>query len=50
MVRLQLQATLQRDLPEPEAPEKDDVDLLLDELVSYHFYSKFCMLLSSNAI
>ncbi|EJW86550.1 hypothetical protein WUBG_02538 [Wuchereria bancrofti] len=29
---LQLQATLQRDLPEPEAPEKDDVDLLLDEL------------------
>ncbi|VDO41094.1 unnamed protein product [Onchocerca flexuosa] len=29
---LQLQATLQRNLPEPEAPEKDDVDLLLDEL------------------
>ncbi|VDK76911.1 unnamed protein product [Litomosoides sigmodontis] len=31
---LQLQATLQRDLPEPEAPEKDDVDLLLDELAT----------------
>lgn len=31
---LQLQATLQRDSPEPEVSEKDDVDLLLDELVS----------------
>ncbi|VDN20732.1 unnamed protein product [Gongylonema pulchrum] len=29
---LQLQATLQRDSPEPEVPEKDDVDVLLDEL------------------
>ncbi|MFH4979925.1 hypothetical protein AB6A40_006634 [Gnathostoma spinigerum] len=29
---LQLQATLQRHSPEPEATEKDDVDVLLDEL------------------
>ncbi|CAD6187003.1 unnamed protein product [Caenorhabditis auriculariae] len=29
---LQLQATLQRDSPEPEDATKDDVDLLLDEL------------------
>lgn len=36
---LQLQATLQRDLPEPEVPEKDDVDLLLDELVCHYFES-----------
>lgn len=29
---LQLQATLQRDSPEPEGPVKDDVDMMLDEL------------------
>ncbi|CAJ0954528.1 unnamed protein product, partial [Mesorhabditis belari] len=29
---LQLQATLQRDSPEPEEPGKDDVDIMLDEL------------------
>ncbi|ETN77888.1 FERM central domain protein [Necator americanus] len=29
---LQLQATLQRDSPEPEGPAKDDVDMMLDEL------------------
>ncbi|KAK6043101.1 FERM central domain protein [Cooperia oncophora] len=29
---LQLQASLQRDSPEPEGPVKDDVDMMLDEL------------------
>lgn len=29
---LQLQATLQKSTPEPDGPEKDDVDVLLDEL------------------
>lgn len=39
---LQLQAALQRDLSESDGPEKDDVDLLLDELVSCH--SRFWIL------
>lgn len=32
---LQLQATLQRNSPERETPERDEVDVLLDELVSF---------------
>ena len=34
---LQLQATLQRDSPEPEEQMKDDVEMMLDELVRIFF-------------
>lgn len=34
-ILFQLQATLQRNSPEPDPTERDDVDVLLDELVSF---------------
>lgn len=41
---LQLQATLQRNSPERETPERDEVDVLLDELVSFGWKSNLTRL------
>lgn len=47
-IGFQLQATLQRNTPERETPERDEVDVLLDELVNYFFGEEAKFLVSKK--